>query len=70
MIAEHKKNNFSAEANQDFNNLEKTKIERPNIDHLIKKILNERRKQHIKNFLIFSVIVLVAVGSITISVIY
>ena len=37
MIAEHKKNNFSAEANQDFNNLEKTKIERPNIDHLIKK---------------------------------
>ena len=70
MIARHKKNNFSAGANQDFNNLEKTKIERPNIDHLIKKILNERRQQHRKKFLIFSVIVLVAVGSMVISVIY
>ena len=70
MIDQLKKNNLTENAIGDLQKKNIYKAKRPNIDHLIKKILNERRKQHRKNFLIFSVIVLVAVGSITISVIY
>ena len=70
MTTQFNKNNLSAEINKVLPEIEKKQNGRPNIDHLIKKILNERRKQHRKNFLIFSVIVLVAVGSMAISVIY
>jgi len=46
-------------------NIKKGHIERPNIDHLIKRILVERRKQNTKNILILSLVLLI-VGSIMI----
>ena len=64
MRTQLKKNNFSIEAEQGSPDLKEVKIERPNIDHLIKKILVERRKEGRKNFLIFSVIALITFGLI------
>lgn len=64
MRTQLKKNNFSIEAEHGSPDLKEVKIERPNIDHLIKKILVERRKEGRKNFLIFSVIVLMTFGLI------
>ena len=45
--------------------IKKAHTERPNIDHLIKRILVERRKKNAKNILILSLFVLI-VGSIMI----
>ena len=70
METNFKKDNFSEDVKQDISTLNKTKVLRPNIDHLIKKILVERRKQDRKNFFIFSFILFIAAGSVLISYIY
>ena len=70
METNFKKDNFSEDVKQDISSLKKTKVLRPNIDHLIKKILVERRKQDRKNFFIFSFILFIAAGSVLISYIY
>jgi hypothetical protein len=70
MKTNFKKDNFSEDVKQDISTLNKTKVLRPNIDHLIKKILVERRKQDRKNFFIFSFILFIAAGSVLISYIY
>tara|TARA_B110000967_G_C18756914_1_gene495803 strand:- start:703 stop:885 length:183 start_codon:yes stop_codon:yes gene_type:complete len=43
-------------------------IDRPNIDHLISRLLNERRKKQKKSILIFSVIILVFAASISFTI--
>ena len=70
METNFKKDNFSEDVKQDISTLKKTKVLRPNIDHLIKKILDERRKQDRKNFFLFSFILFIAAGSVLISYIY
>ena len=70
MSSQYKENNFSTESpsillSKDFNNINRTP--KPNIDHLIKRILNERRKEQKKNFLIFASIFLIIVGSVVFS---
>ena len=70
MKTNFKKDNFSEDVKQDISSLKKTKVLRPNIDHLIKKILVERRKQDRKNFFLFSFILFIAAGSVLISYIY
>ena len=70
METNFKKDNFSEDVKQDISTLKKTKVLRPNIDHLIKKILVERRKQDRKNFFTFSFILFIAAGSVLISYIY
>ena len=70
METNFKKDNFSEDVKQDISSLKKTKVLRPNIDHLIKKILVERRKQDRKNFFLFSFILFIAAGSVLISYIY
>ena len=47
-----KENSISVENSKDLTNKSKLRTARPNIDHLIKRILNERRKEQKKNFLI------------------
>jgi len=42
----------------------KEKNERPNIDHLIKRILVERRKEERKNIYIFTLVLTTAAGII------
>jgi hypothetical protein len=64
MTTQLKNNNFSVEANKYKPNTIKPKIARPNIDHLIKRILVERRKEQKKNFLIFTFILLTISGSV------
>ena len=56
--------NISVEKKLEFQSKEKPKIARPNIDHLIKRILVERRKEQKKNFLIFTFILLTISGSV------
>ena len=70
METNFKKDNFSEDVKQDISSLKETKVLRPNIDHLIKKILVERRKQDRKNFFLFSFILFIAAGSVLISYIY
>jgi len=41
----------------------KSNTARPNIDHLIKRILTERRKEHKKNFFILVVILAIIVST-------
>jgi|TARA_B100000780_G_scaffold231536_1_gene171356 hypothetical protein len=64
MATQHKENNFSIEAKKDLPNIKKAKTVRPNIDHLIKKILTERRKEQQKNSIVFVSVLLVIAGSI------
>ena len=61
MSKQYKENNFSTESSpillsKDFNNINRTP--KPNIDHLIKRILTERRKNNNKNIAIFGGIIL------------
>jgi len=65
MTTQLKKNNFSAETKKETLNKTKSQAARPNIDHLIKRIAVERRKDERKNFLIFiSTLVLIGVAII------
>jgi|TARA_B110000971_G_C19546184_1_gene292499 hypothetical protein len=52
-------NTLSRELNADVQTKEKHKPNRPNIDHLIKRILTERRKQERKNLTVFMGILLI-----------
>ena len=62
MSIQYKENNFSTENISTSNNISKnnkTVTARPNIDHLIKRILTERRKQERKNLTVFMGILLI-----------
>jgi len=72
MTTQLKENNFSI-ANSTENAKDKPVIknsikERPNIDHLIKRIIVERRKEQRKNLLIFLFMFLAISGIIIISI--
>tara|TARA_B110000967_G_C18576861_1_gene407686 strand:- start:67 stop:273 length:207 start_codon:yes stop_codon:yes gene_type:complete len=62
MTTQLKENNFSIEANKDPVKTPKPKPERPNIDHLIKRIMIERRRDSRKNFIVFVFVLLVITG--------
>ena len=62
MITKLKENNFSIKVNEDLPNKEKVEQQRPNIDHLIKRIIVEKRKEKRRNLLIFSFLSLVFCG--------
>jgi hypothetical protein len=51
-----KENSISVENSKDLTNKSKLRTARPNIDHLIKKILVEKRKQERINLFTFLVI--------------
>ena len=62
MTTQLKENNSSKEFKKDQAKITKPRIARPNIDHLIKRILVERRKESKKNTLVFALILLVILG--------
>jgi|TARA_B110000881_G_C18430485_1_gene440657 cytoskeletal protein RodZ len=62
MTTQLKVNNSSKEFRQDQAKIKKPRIARPNIDHLIKRILVERKKKNKKNLLEFVLILLVVLG--------
>jgi len=64
MTTQFKKTNLSVENMKDEPSESKPKALRPNIDHLIKRILVERRKEHQKNLVIFLFFVLAISGSV------
>lgn len=55
-------NIYSAEANKVLTDIKKPLSDRPNIDHLIKRILIERRKIHNRRVLIITAITLGAIA--------
>ena len=57
MKAQLKENTLQPETNESLTSIKKPRQARPNIDHLIKKILTERRKQEKKN-----IILIISVG--------
>ena len=59
--SELKEKIFSEENNESFNNIKKPIVNRPNIDNLIKRIINERKKQ--KKIHLFTVLVFLSVIS-------
>ena len=68
MSSQYKENKFSTEnlltpPTSSQNNIDDTV--RPNIDHLIKRILVERRKEERKNIFIFTLVLTVAAGIMT-----
>ena len=67
MTSQLKENNLLSENEKHTPNTIKPKAKRPNIDHLIKRILVERRKETKKTFIIFALIIVAIGGSITIS---
>ena len=58
------KKNFQAKSSMPELSAEKFKHTRPNIDHLIKRILVERRTEKKKNLAVFIVILLTIFGFI------
>ena len=64
MVTQLKENNFSVAAKKDLPNIKKTKTVRPNIDHLTKRILTEKRKEQRKNSIVLVSVLLVIAGSI------
>ena len=58
-----KENNFSVKANTDLKNSNKFLKLKTNIDHLIKRIINEEKKEKKKNLLF--VITLLAISATT-----
>jgi|TARA_B110000967_G_C18786997_1_gene511313 hypothetical protein len=64
MTTQSKENNMSVAAKKTSPNIVKPQTERPNIDHLIKRILVERRKENKKNFLVFAIVLLTISGLI------
>ena len=63
MITKLKENNFLKKVNEDLSNKEKVEQQRPNIDHLIKRLLVERRREK-RNTLALGFVILSAVVSI------
>ena len=72
MTTQLKENNFlvanSVENAKDTPAIKNSRKERPNIDHLIKRIIVERRKEQRKNLLIFSFLFLAISGIIIASI--
>lgn len=62
------KENSLGEENQSLSNLKKINTDRPNIDHLIKRILVEQRRDRRKSFLTFAFFILLFILIITISI--
>tara|TARA_B110000967_G_C18547408_1_gene393658 strand:+ start:146 stop:352 length:207 start_codon:yes stop_codon:yes gene_type:complete len=58
----HKENNSLVEAKEGLLDLKQSKKVRPNIDHLITRIITERRQEIRKNLLTFIVVLLVISG--------
>tara|TARA_B100000780_G_C21057969_1_gene425141 strand:+ start:271 stop:483 length:213 start_codon:yes stop_codon:yes gene_type:complete len=67
MTTQIKENNFSEKTIKSPSTTSKSKLQRPNIDHLIKRILTERRKEQKKNILIFVFVLLIVFGSVIFS---
>ncbi len=61
MITKLKTNIISPEATPNFPELKISQKTRPNIDHLIKRILVDRRKQRRKNLIVFLAVLSVIV---------
>ena len=68
MKATTEDNILSRELNADVQTKEKLKPNRPNIDHLIKKILIERRKRQKKNLFTSTAFLLIFATFIAISI--
>ena len=72
MTTQLKENNFlvanSVENAKDTPAIKNSRKERPNIDHLIKRIIVERRKEQRKNLLILLFLFLAISGIIIISI--
>ena len=66
MKTQIKEKNFLLEVNQEPLKV-KAKSVRPDIDHLIKRIMNDRRKQERKNLLVFTGMLLLVGGFIIFS---
>ena len=62
MTVELKETNLTTDVSESLANEKKPKLVRPNIDHLIKRILTERRKQEKKNIIILIVILAIVSG--------
>ena len=69
MTNDLKQNNLLIKTNIDAVQVKRPIEERPNIDHLIKRILSERRKQEKKNFLTVTFI-LFTIGAATFVSVY
>ena len=67
MTTQIKENNLSERIIKSPSTTTKSKLQRPNIDHLIKRILTERRKEQNKNILIFVFVLLLVFGSVIFS---
>jgi len=67
MTTQIKENNLSEGIIKSPSTTTKSKLQRPNIDHLIKRILTERRKEQNKNILIFVFVLLLVFGSVIFS---
>ena len=61
MTFQSKENTSTPESNEDFSKVKLPQKARPNIDHLIKRILVERRTQERKNFLVFLVVISIVI---------
>jgi hypothetical protein len=64
MTIQLKKDNLLFNEKNGLSVINKARAQRPNIDHLVKRIMTERRKQAKANILIFSVLLLIS-GLIT-----
>ncbi len=68
MTTQLKEKNLSINAKEDLSFVIKHNKERPNIDHLIKKILIERRKRQKKNLFTSAAFLLIFATFIAISI--
>ena len=64
-VSSKKKKDFVEIVNKVLSVEKKEMNKRPNIDHLIKRILVERRKEERKNIFIFTLVLTVAAGIMT-----
>lgn len=63
MTIKLKDDNLTLNPNKDSSNIKRFNTERPNIDHLIKRIMTERRKEENKNILVFTTIILIGLST-------
>tara|TARA_B100000795_G_C22754548_1_gene420908 strand:- start:431 stop:637 length:207 start_codon:yes stop_codon:yes gene_type:complete len=61
MTNQIKEGNFSIETKEGERDTKEHKTKRPNIDHLIKRIMVEKKKEQKKNIIIFAFIVLIII---------
>jgi len=62
MVAKFTENSSKIKIEESTPVIEKLNVQRPNIDNLIKRILSERREKRKKEFLIFSVFLILVLG--------